>query len=458
MVNGNGFRRLVHLDLKGVPPTPKRLLELPELFASLGLTGILVEWEDTFPFAHFPELKAPYTYTLKTVKEFLAKCQKLDLTVIPLIQTFGHLESLLSREKYKHLREVDNDPRCLCPLHDDSVGVIRTMIDDMLKVHQEFDLKYFHLGADEVYQLGSCPKCKKFVAKNGKDQLFLKHMNPLFDQVNSAGVRPMIWHDMMREWPKEAAKQFVGRVDIMFWAYTADVKQVENFCVTENMKLYHTLGIDCWGASAYKGADGVDKNVPDNAVRGKNNEIWYELAKKYKLKGVALTAWTRYNTLVACCEPIESSWDALTLCSLVLTKGRFSHATDLKLAYKMLYGTETPEQGCKKNTDLWNAGQVSAELEKWVRHFENWQIQRTYWVCPKLWSESRANPCDIENALREGRNCLNDFDKIAAKVKKAYKGLVSDKEIDFFLASRIEPRKFVWKTMETEIKKHLKNA
>jgi len=456
MAAANGFHRLVHLDLKGIPPTAKRLVQLPEIFASLGLTGMLVEWEATFPFAHFPELQAPYTYSLKTVREFLSEARKHNLLVIPLIQTFGHLESLLTREKYHYLRELPEGPRCLCPLHPDSGNVVSQMIDDVIQVHREFGLKYLHLGADEVYELGACPKCKKFVAKNGKDELFLKHMNPLFDKVNQAGVRPMIWHDMMREWPKNSVKQFVDRVDVMFWNYSPVLKQVEDFCIPENMKAYHTLGIGCWGGAAYKGADGPDKNVPDLVSRGKNTEIWYDLAKNYKLEGEALTAWTRYNTLIACCEPIESSWEALALCSLILKKGKFSLDVDAKLARRMLFGTDNPEKdGCKRNGDLWKAGEVFEELERWTRDFD-WQLKRGFWVWPGLWGESRLSQIEVSGAVQQTRQLLAGFPKLVVKVQKVYKGLAINDEIEKFLRSRIEPRKLAWENVEKAIEKQLK--
>ncbi len=41
---------LVHIDMKGGPPTLDYLLQLLPLLRSWGATGILVEWEDMFPY------------------------------------------------------------------------------------------------------------------------------------------------------------------------------------------------------------------------------------------------------------------------------------------------------------------------------------------------------------------------------------------------------------------------
>ncbi len=40
---------LVHIDMKGGPPTPRYLIQLLSLFKTWGASGILIEWEDMFP-------------------------------------------------------------------------------------------------------------------------------------------------------------------------------------------------------------------------------------------------------------------------------------------------------------------------------------------------------------------------------------------------------------------------
>ncbi len=48
---------LVHIDMKGGPPTLDYLLQLLPLLKSWGATGILIEWEDMFPY--WGTLKVP---------------------------------------------------------------------------------------------------------------------------------------------------------------------------------------------------------------------------------------------------------------------------------------------------------------------------------------------------------------------------------------------------------------
>ncbi|HXK44545.1 MAG TPA: hypothetical protein PL060_01235, partial [bacterium] len=58
--------RGIHLDLKGLPPTPSRLVELLELCAEARINCVLVEWEDMYPWKTYPELQNDTAYSENT--------------------------------------------------------------------------------------------------------------------------------------------------------------------------------------------------------------------------------------------------------------------------------------------------------------------------------------------------------------------------------------------------------
>ncbi len=431
------FYKIVHLDLKGLPPTPKRLCNLPEMFASFGLDGVLIEWEDTFPYRHFPEMKADYTYSVKTVKEFLKQAQKNGLLVIPLVQTFGHLESLLKLDKYKHLREIKDSPSDLCPLHPQAQTIISQLIDDVIELHQPFGLKYFHLGADEVWSLGNCRKCKEYVAKAGKEALYLHHMAPLFDQVNRAGVRAIIWHDMLRNLSVSQMRKLAGKVDLMFWGYSDDEDHLKRFVGLDNIRRCNSIGIGCWSAGAYKGADGPVNLLPNVHRRVGNTLLWKKLINKYKFQGHIFTGWSRYQTLHPPCDPLEASWESLALCTKAFDTLKFNPKRDIKYVRHKLYGTSNPENGCKKNQHLWRIYSAAENLKKCIEDFDS-DIKDLEIYLPL--PDGRMHPKALRDWIQARRLSIRKLDSIAKEVKASMRGFVPTKEIDYFLQSKISPR------------------
>lgn len=51
------------------------------------------------------------------------------------------------------------------------------MLDEVITLHP--DIRYIHIGCDEVYQLGVCKKCASRMLRNrwGSNDLFLAHVS-----------------------------------------------------------------------------------------------------------------------------------------------------------------------------------------------------------------------------------------------------------------------------------------
>lgn len=96
--------KIVHLDLKGAPPKLSYYAEFFPFLKKLGASGVLIEYEDMFPYLSI-DASANNAYTRGEIETILKLANESSLEVIPLIQTFGHLEFLLKLQKYKHLRE-----------------------------------------------------------------------------------------------------------------------------------------------------------------------------------------------------------------------------------------------------------------------------------------------------------------------------------------------------------------
>ena len=110
---------------------------------SSGINGVLIEWEDTFPWRDNLENLTLVRggYSMNEVEDIVSYAEKsLGMEVIPLIQTFGHVEFILKSEKFRHLREVMEDPQSYCPSKPGTMEVISEMIDQVIKLNSNFRL------------------------------------------------------------------------------------------------------------------------------------------------------------------------------------------------------------------------------------------------------------------------------------------------------------------------------
>lgn len=156
------MQKLVHLDLKGSPPKLNYLKELIPFMKKAGATGVIIEYEDFFPYKNDLESIANQNhYSNQELKQIFDILKQNQLSLIPLIQTYGHMEYVLKLKEFSHLRESSEHYQIITPCLNESYGkVLYKMIDQILDVHPE-DLEYIHIGCDEVYLINQNSACKK---------------------------------------------------------------------------------------------------------------------------------------------------------------------------------------------------------------------------------------------------------------------------------------------------------
>ncbi|KAL3192866.1 hypothetical protein MRX96_058387 [Rhipicephalus microplus] len=127
--------RFVHFDLKGAPPKVAYLKQVFLLIREAGANGILLEYEDMFPYhGSLEPIRAKNAFKKSDIEEILAAAKENNLEVIPLVQTFGHLEFVLKLPEFRHIREADEHPTALCPSRNESFTVVSTIVDQVLGI------------------------------------------------------------------------------------------------------------------------------------------------------------------------------------------------------------------------------------------------------------------------------------------------------------------------------------
>ena len=312
--------RAMHIDCKGVPPTPQRLLELLDVAAKLRFNAVCIEWEDMFPWTVDRRFRCETAYMPDDVRAVGAKAAELGLQVIPLVQCLGHMEFALKLDDYAQLRERPENIGCLNPIMDEAREFVQALVEDVLALLP--NVTRFHLGGDEAWTFGTNLQTRAFVEENGKGALYLRHLEPILDMLNARGARPMLWHDMMVEWTDEALAEMGKRADLVLWGYNGDPECMGEKVCTAVFQRFAKLGINMWGATAYKGANGCNVDLPVFETRRDNVVNWAATAQKHGLVGIITTAWSRYMHLEVQCEPIDGALDSLAAHGIVLHEGR----------------------------------------------------------------------------------------------------------------------------------------
>uniref|UniRef100_A0A1B6C721 beta-N-acetylhexosaminidase n=1 Tax=Clastoptera arizonana TaxID=38151 RepID=A0A1B6C721_9HEMI len=326
-------QRLVHLDLKGAPPKISYLKRVFTLSREMGATGVLLEWEDMFPWTGvLSPLAALNAYTRRDVDEILEAARAAHLEVIPLLQTFGHVEFALKHREFSGLREVPESPQALCPSLNASMDLVRQMIDQVMAVHN--GVRYLHIGCDEVFQMGECIRCRSQTREN----LFLSHVSRVAEYVRSrfANVIPIIWDDMLRHLPPISLEQFrIGSlVEPMVWVYAEDVYRFVPSSVWEK---YAVTFPRIWTASAFKGAFGETLYIPNVKRHLENNLRWLQVmateGPKFSggFQGIAVTGWQRYDHFAVLCELLPAAIPSLVVNLLATSHGYFNSSLRNKL-------------------------------------------------------------------------------------------------------------------------------
>lgn len=147
-------QRVVHLDLKGAPPKISFYAQFFPLLKQLGATGILIEYEDMFPYNRpmLKNLSALNAYSSRDIQTINSLAKKNSLKVIPYIETFNNFDFVLKLEEFIDYREVKNFPSTICPSYNKTLILLQLMIEQIINAHPKSDM--IHIGCGSVQYLG----------------------------------------------------------------------------------------------------------------------------------------------------------------------------------------------------------------------------------------------------------------------------------------------------------------
>jgi len=292
-------QRIVHIDMNGAPPRADYLeIAFPKI-REMGATGLLIEWHDMLPFTgKFESLRSQIGYSSRDVKRILKSARLNGLKVIPLVNTI------------------------CCHLDQESDQSTLDLLDQIIALHPGIDS--IHLGGNSMFSIGDCEGC----TGDSKVELVLQHIIPILNHIKLKGLNVLMWDDMVRRFSSTQRNLISNLVEIVVYHPEEDITQVPNFM--ETWKQYNDTFPKIWGASAFKGAEYPESNIP-NLIRHKNNQnswITFERNAKIQFNGVILVGWSHISPAAPLCQLLPSSIPSLALSLAVLLSGGYT--ADLK--------------------------------------------------------------------------------------------------------------------------------
>jgi hypothetical protein len=187
--------RVYHLDLKGTRRTLANLKAILPSLAEAKVNAVLAEYEDYVRLDRHPSLAVPQALSKDEVREWIKAAQDYNITVIPLVQSLGHLQYVLRQPKYAHLQEKTGDPSEACANHPETWPLIRDFLDEMMDLHEGLPL--FHVGLDETFHIGTCPRCQAVLGGKPRLSIYVEWVNRCCRHVRERGFTPIVWGDIV---------------------------------------------------------------------------------------------------------------------------------------------------------------------------------------------------------------------------------------------------------------------
>jgi hypothetical protein len=149
------------------------------------------------------------------IRELVAYARKYHIELVPEQQTFGHLHKALRLEKYAELAET--------PLGDvlspQQPGSYQLVADWYKELNELFPGQFFHIGADETFELGQ-GQSRAAAQERGVGAVYFEHLNRVRDLLKPYNRKLMFWGDIALNHP-----ELIGNIPkdliVMNWQYGA---------------------------------------------------------------------------------------------------------------------------------------------------------------------------------------------------------------------------------------------
>jgi hypothetical protein len=199
---------------RGPVPTVAYVKRQLRTFAAFKLNMHSFYMEHTFASESTPLIGPPGgSLTRDEIRELVTYARRYHIELVPEQQTFGHLHKALKLEKYTELAETPYGD-VLSPQQEGSYKLIAAWYGELKEL---FPGKFFHIGADETFELGE-GQSRAAARARGVGAIYFEHLNRVREVLKPYDRRLMFWGDIALNHP-----DLIGSIPrdmiVMNWDY-----------------------------------------------------------------------------------------------------------------------------------------------------------------------------------------------------------------------------------------------
>ena len=220
--------KAVQMDLARQIEPMDRVLDFFNLAARSGFNAVVLYLEDRIRTESYPYAASGEYYTPQEIRQMVDWAAQNGLELIPVVSNLGHTERFLAHPELSHLSELRGEiagrfskagaafHNAVCPSLEESYAFFDRYIAEVAAL---FPGSYFHVGLDEVWNMGYCPLCRaRMEAGEELGDLFVSHILRTHRLLRSLGKTMIMWDDLFEHFP-EKLEQLPRDIVLCTWNY-----------------------------------------------------------------------------------------------------------------------------------------------------------------------------------------------------------------------------------------------
>ena len=190
------------------------------------------------------------------IRELVEYAKSYHIELVPEQQTFGHLHKALKLEKYNPLAETPYGD-VLSPQQE---GSYKLIADWYRELNELFPSQFFHIGADETFELGQ-GQSREAARTRGVGAVYFEHLNRVRELLQPYNRKLIFWGDIALNHP-----DLIGNIPkdliVANWDYTPRDNFATRIDPFKNAGLQQMVCPGVWGWNQiFPNVDTSSKNI-----------------------------------------------------------------------------------------------------------------------------------------------------------------------------------------------------